>query len=74
MQQLYLTRRNLQTLLNKLDRCRRDGPEASERTLIKGDTSHPDYPSTDEIRVTAIEDEDYYTYRSAGDVYPEDLP
>jgi hypothetical protein len=71
MQQLYLTRRNLQTLLNKLNRCRRDGPDASERTLIKRDTLHPVYPCTDVIIVTAVEDEDYYD-RLPGTMSPKD--
>lgn len=74
MQQVYLSRRNLQTLLNKLDRCKRDGLGASQCTIVKRDTAHPQYPCSDEILVTALEDEDYYTDRPAGRMHPEDEP
>jgi len=71
---LYLTRRNLQTLLNKLDRARRDGPDASTCTIIKMDTKHPVWPCSDVVSVTALEDADYYTDREAGAVLKEDEP
>lgn len=70
---LYLTRRNLQTLLNKLDRNRRQHG-ASGCTLIKQDTQHPKYPLKAAIMVTALEDEEYYTDREPGVVHAEDLP
>lgn len=70
---LYLTRRNLQSLINKLDRNKRT-PDASQTTLIKQDTVHPKYPCTDVTRVIALEDEDYYTDRTAGEVHPADVP
>lgn len=73
MIQLYLTRRNLQTLLNKLDR-NRVTPRASTCTLIKQDTLHPVYPLTEPIMVTALEDEEYYRDRKAGRVHLEDEP
>lgn len=74
MQTLYLSRRNLQTLINKLDRVRAGGSSAC--TLIKQDTVHPKYPSTDAVTVIAIEDETYYgtASRSAGEVLREDVP
>lgn len=68
MKRLFLSRRNLVTLLNKLDR-----PD-SQCTLIKTDTVHPTYPCSDVIMVTAVEDEDYYIDRDAGYVHPEDIP
>jgi hypothetical protein len=73
---LYLTRRNLQTLLNKLDRNRQhpDKPELSACTLVKMDTLHPKYPCTEPVVVIALEDEDYYTDREPGQVHPEDVP
>jgi hypothetical protein len=74
MQQLYLTRRNLVTLLSKLDRCKADGPNTSACTIVKSDTLHWIYPCTDIIRVTALENEAYYTDREAGKVWPEDEP
>ena len=70
MQELYLTRRNLLTLLSKLDR-----KKAGEKTLcmlIKRDTKHPKYPSTDVVAITAVEDADYYTDRQPGNIAPED--
>jgi len=70
---LYLTRRNLQTLLNKLDR-NRQAPGASSCTLVKQDTVHPKYPLSEPILVTALEDEEYYTDREPGAVHPEDEP
>jgi hypothetical protein len=73
MIQLYLTRRNLQTLLNKLDR-NRTTPGASQCKLLKQDTLHPVYALKEPIMVTALEDEEYYTDRSAGQVHPEDVP
>jgi hypothetical protein len=65
---VYLTRRNLLTLLNKLDR-----PDSS-RTIIKCDTDHPKYPCTRMTAVIAVEDADYYTDRQAGPVHPMDEP
>ena len=72
MQQLYITRRNLLTLLKKLDRVKHGG--ASELTIIKQDTIHPKYPCSDVIAVTAVEDDAYYTERQPGRMLPEDEP
>jgi hypothetical protein len=69
---VYLTRRNLLTLLNKLDRVK-DG-DTSACTLIKQDLVHTKYPCTHVTYVTAVEDKDYYADRSAGDVLPIDGP
>lgn len=68
MQQLYLTRRNLLTLLAKLDRDGRG--DTSARTIVKQDTVHPVYPCSDVIYVTAVEDSDYYTDRKPGVMHP----
>lgn len=71
MDYIYLSRRNLLTLLSKLDRAK-----AGERTfcaIIKADNQHPDFSQTiDQVMVTAVEDEVYYTDREAGDVHPSD--
>ena len=72
MQRVYLTRRNLLTLLAKLDRVKHGG--ASELTIIKQDTIHPKYPCSDVIAVTAVEDAEYYTDRRPGRMLPEDEP
>lgn len=72
MQQLYLSRRNLLTLLAKLDYVKTGG--SSKRTIVKQDTKHPHYPSTDVIAVTALEDEEYYTDRAPGPVFSPNEP
>lgn len=72
MQQVYLTRRNLLTLLSKLDRVKNG--EISACTLVKQDTVHPVYPCSDVISVTAVEDADYYTNREPGELHPKDVP
>ena len=70
---VYLSRRNLLTLLSKLDRLA-DGEE-TKCTLIKRDTVHPRYPQTmNEIEVIAVEDDEYYDYRLPGEVLPIDCP
>jgi hypothetical protein len=75
MEKIYLSRRNLQTLLNKLDRNKKSGTKESYCTIIKNDTEHSKYPQTiPEISVTAVEDEEYYIDRPAGEVHPSDEP
>jgi hypothetical protein len=70
---VYLTRRNLLTLLSKLDRAAKG--EETACTLVKRDNAHPRYPqSHSEIVVTALEDDVYYTDRAPGDVHPSDTP
>lgn len=73
MNKIYLTRRNLLSLLSKLDRNKID-PGASAATLIKKDTVHPRFPCTVATEVTAVEDEDYYTDRTPGTVHHLDDP
>ena len=71
METVYLSRRNLLTLLSKLDRV--SAGEHSNCAIIKNDNRHPKYPqSMDSIYVQALEDEEYYTDRNAGYVVPED--
>jgi hypothetical protein len=72
MQRVYLTRRNLITLLSKLDR--QAAGEFTTCTLVKQDTKHALYPCTDVIAVTAVEDADYYTDREPGEVLIVDEP
>lgn len=72
MDKVYLTRKNLTALLSKLDRVK--AGEHSARTIIKYDNVHPTYPQTMEaISVIAVENEDYYTERTAGSVYHKDI-
>ena len=71
MEILYLSRRNLLTLLSKLDRFA-DG-EYTARMLIKCDNAHPKFPaSKPEIAVIAVEDDQYYIDRFAGEIHPAD--
>lgn len=71
--QVYLSRRNLLTLLSKLDR-KKNG-EATYCTIVKNDNEHPKYPCSEpDIAITAVEDDEYYTYREAGFVLPDDDP
>lgn len=59
MNKLYLSKRNIATLLEKLDSVR-DG-EASTCTIIKNDTEHPVYAQTvRRVAVTATETQDAY--------------
>lgn len=71
MQRLYLSRRNLLTLLSKLDRNQKMSG-SSQCTLVKRDTTHPMFPCSDVVEVTAVEDAEYYTDRKPGEVHPED--
>ena len=65
---VYLSRRNLLTLLAKLD-INFANPGESVCTLVKNDTENTRYPqSHPEIWVTAVEDEDYYWDRTPGRV------
>ena len=72
MPTVYLSRRNLLTLLSKLDRNASD-PDASSATILKRDNEHATYPqSHDLIVVTAVEDAVYYVDRQPGPVHPLD--
>lgn len=71
MEQVYLSRRNLLTLLSKLNRKAKGEPTAC--TLLKQDNKHPVYPQTmSKIMITALEDEEYYKDREPGPVNPID--
>ncbi len=71
--QIYLSRRNLLTLISKLDRVKQG--EASLCTLMKNDNQHPTMPQNHPcVFVTAVEDDDYYVDRDPGDVHPADEP
>lgn len=73
MAAVYLSRRNLLTLLSKLDR--RAAGEETKATIIKRDTTHAKYPQTmDSIDVIAVEDAEYYDTRGPGFVHPLDDP
>lgn len=70
---VYLSRRNLLTLLAKLDRLAEG--DATECAIIKSDNEHPKYPQTmKSIMVVAIEDDEYYgsSGRNAGEMHPKE--
>lgn len=71
MNTVYLSRRNLLTLLSKLDR-KAKGEETACK-LVKLDTVHEKYPCSDVTQVIALENEEYYD-REPGVVNPEDCP
>ena len=73
MNQVYLSRRNLLTLLSKLDRVK--AGEVSTCMIIKHDNLHPTMPCNPvPIMIIAVEDADYYIDRSPGIVHPKDEP
>lgn len=70
---VYLSRRNLLTLLSKLDR--QVAGQQTECSLVKCDNAHPVYPQTmKSIEVVAVEDEEYYKERDEGLVHDADTP
>jgi hypothetical protein len=73
MEKIYLSRRNLLTLLSKLDRKKNE--ESTACTLIKNKNDIDPFVQTiDQIAVTAVEDSEYYIAREAGQVHPADDP
>lgn len=83
---VYISRRNILTLLSKLDRAQRG--EKTACTILKNDTAHLKYPCTSRFAITAteepvpvadsafifaLEDEEYYVDRPAGPIHPADL-
>lgn len=68
---IYLSRRNLLTLLSKLDRL--EAGEDTACSIIKYANPTDPYSNTlDMIMVTAIPDELFYTNRSAGIMHPSE--
>lgn len=67
MNTVYLSRRNLEVLLEKLDQNKKGGKSLC--TLIKTDTTHKQFPCTDITTVIAVEDSEYYTDRLSGEVH-----
>lgn len=75
MNRVFLSRRNLLTLLSKLDRLA--GGENTARSIIKyrNELDPTEYQQTlDKIIITAVEDDTYYVNRTAGAVYLKDDP
>lgn len=73
MEKLYLSRRNLKTLLSKLDRAQ--AGEETLCTIIKYKNPDTKYFNTiDSIAITAVEDEELYKDRIPGQVHLNDRP
>lgn len=62
MERIYLSRRNLLTLLSKLDRKKFDDQIVC--SIGKHDTLHAEYPCSAKAIITAVEDADYYADRA----------
>jgi len=89
VQTIYITRRNIKTLLSKLNRAEAGEPTAC--TVIKRDTEHATYPCSCEAMLTALtavdrvplgidgaiiyalEDDEYYVDREPGPVHHRDI-
>lgn len=70
MNHMTLSRRNLLALLAKLDIVKAGG--ASACSLIKyQNAGDPGGQSMDSCLVKAMEDEDYYVTRAAGELHPD---
>jgi hypothetical protein len=70
---VYLSRRNLLTLLSKLDRF--EAGETTECSIIKYRNDCDPFQSTiDSVKVTAVADDAYYVGRAPGPVDPRDNP
>ena len=77
MVEVFMSRRNLVTLLNKLDRNKVAGTKVSKCAILKVDTTTDALPfkqSHPFIKVSAVEDTEYYMGREPGAVIPEDEP
>jgi hypothetical protein len=70
---IYLSERNLRTLLSKIERFK--AGDVTACTLIKRSNPLDPYcQSMDTVAVIAIPDDLYYTKRTAGEVHPLDTP
>lgn len=71
MEQIFLSKRNLQILLSKLERL--EAGEETACTIIKYKNPNDPYVNTiDKVIVTAIPDERFYANRDAGAMHPAD--
>lgn len=72
-QRVYLSRRNLNVLLSKLDR--KKAGDVTACTIIK-DNFPGDHPFFNDLfeplMIVAIEDEDLYSNREPGEMHPAD--
>ena len=72
---IYLSRRNLQTLINKLDRRAAGGSTAATIIKHQNKDNPPEYQQTlKDVTITAVEDADFYVNREGGVMHPADDP
>jgi len=73
MQTVYLSRRNLEVLLSKLDR--RAAGEETACTIIKQQNplDKPYMMTMKQLAVVAVPDELFYANRAAGEMHPKDV-
>ena len=73
---LYLSKRNLLTLLSKLERF--EAGEETKCAIIKNSVLLDPYclqlNGEESIMVIAIPDDKYYTHRDPGEMHPKDTP
>lgn len=70
---IYLSKRNLLTLLAKLERFEK-GEETACTIIKRANHMDPHTCTMDDIAIVAIPDEFYYTNRGAGMMHPKDDP
>ena len=70
---IYLSERNLRTLLSKLERFK-EGQETKCAIIKHSNPLDPYCQTIDEIAVIAIPDDKYYAYRAPGEMHPLDDP
>jgi hypothetical protein len=72
-ERIYLSKRNLLTLLSKLDRLEQG--QETQCAIVKYSNPLDPYCNTmDQVMVIAVPDEKFYTKRTAGQVHPLDEP
>lgn len=70
---IYLSKRNLLTLLSKLERFEQG--QETKCAIIKYSNPMDPYSNTvDDVMIIAIPDEKFYTNRTAGPVHELDVP
>ena len=70
-ERIYLSKRNLLTLLSKLERF--DQGDETKCAIVKHSNPFDPYCNTmDEIMVVAVPDDKFYTNRTPGEMHPLD--
>jgi hypothetical protein len=72
-ERIYLSQRNLLTLLSKLDRFEQ-GQETQCAIVKYANPLDPYCNTVDEVMVIAVPDDKFYTQRSPGVMHPLDEP